>query len=94
MTIFAPSATKTSAVRKPMPLVAPVMTATLPSSRPISLSFLRSSHFCLDQYPRLAEATQAVLAFQDRGPNPKIGFAASGRAISAMLGPILDSLTG
>src|SRR6266404_5251587 len=42
MTILAPSATKTSAVRKPMPLVAPVITATLPSSRPISFSFLRS----------------------------------------------------
>jgi hypothetical protein len=48
----------------------------------------------LDQYPRLAEATQAVLAFHDRGPNPKIGFAASGRVISAMLGLILDSLIG
>jgi hypothetical protein len=38
MTILAPSATKTSAVRKPMPLVAPVITATLPSSRPMSIS--------------------------------------------------------
>src|ERR1700730_4412311 len=37
-TILAPSATKTSAVRKPMPLVAPVITATLPSSRPILFS--------------------------------------------------------
>src|SRR5581483_11663212 len=35
MTIFAPSATKISAVRYPMPLVAPVITATLPSSFPI-----------------------------------------------------------
>ena len=35
MTIFAPSATKISAVRNPMPLVAPVMTATLPSSLPM-----------------------------------------------------------
>ena len=36
MTTFAPSATNISAVRSPMPLVAPVMTATLPSSRPMS----------------------------------------------------------
>ena len=35
ITILAPSATKTSAVRNPMPLVAPVITATLPSSLPI-----------------------------------------------------------
>ena len=35
MTILAPSATKISAVRRPMPLVAPVITATLPSSRPM-----------------------------------------------------------
>ena len=42
MTILAPSATKTSAVRRPMPLVAPVMTATLPLSRPISFPLLRS----------------------------------------------------
>ena len=40
ITIFAPSATKISAVRNPMPLVAPVMTAILPFSRPMSLSFL------------------------------------------------------
>src|SRR6185312_13187057 len=37
MTILAPSATKNSAVRRPMPLVAPVITPTLPSSRPMSL---------------------------------------------------------
>ncbi len=36
ITIFAPSATNSSAVCNPMPLVAPVITATLPSSRPIS----------------------------------------------------------
>jgi hypothetical protein len=35
-TIFAPSATKISAVRNPIPLVAPVITATLPSNRPMS----------------------------------------------------------
>src|SRR5581483_134249 len=39
MTISAPSATKISAVRSPMPLVAPVITATFPSSFPILLSF-------------------------------------------------------
>ena len=38
VTIFAPSATKISAVCKPMPLVAPVITATLPFSRPIWLT--------------------------------------------------------
>jgi hypothetical protein len=37
ITIFAPSATNISAVCHPMPLVAPVITATLPSSRPMSL---------------------------------------------------------
>jgi hypothetical protein len=42
MTILAPSATNTSAVRRPMPLVAPVMTATLPLSRPISFSWFLS----------------------------------------------------
>jgi hypothetical protein len=34
----APSATNTSAVRRPMPLVAPVMTAILPLSRPMPSS--------------------------------------------------------
>jgi hypothetical protein len=38
MTIFAPSATNISAVRRPMPLVAPVMTATLPLNRPMPFS--------------------------------------------------------
>src|SRR3954454_13448215 len=37
MTTLAPSATKISAVRNPMPLVAPVITATLPSNRAISV---------------------------------------------------------
>ena len=36
MTMLAPSATKISAVFSPMPLVAPVIIATLPSSLPIS----------------------------------------------------------
>jgi hypothetical protein len=31
-----PFSTKTSAMRRPMPLAAPVITATLPSSRPIA----------------------------------------------------------
>jgi hypothetical protein len=48
----------------------------------------------LEQYPRLAQATQAVLAFHRRSPNPKIAFAASGRSISPMLGLNLDSLIG
>src|SRR6185295_8522936 len=38
ITIFAPCSTKISAVLSPMPLVAPVMTATLPFSRPMSFS--------------------------------------------------------
>src|SRR5256885_17227207 len=36
ITIFASSATNSSAVCNPIPLVAPVTTATLPSSRPIT----------------------------------------------------------
>jgi hypothetical protein len=57
MTILAPSATKISAVRQPMPLVAPVITATLPSSLPMSFSW-----FCRNGiYLRLADATQATL---------------------------------
>src|SRR5579871_3896562 len=44
MTILAPSATKISAVRRPIPLVAPVITPTLPSSRPISMSLSIHSH--------------------------------------------------
>src|SRR5258708_11243629 len=42
MTTLAPSATKSSAVLRPMPLVAPVMIAILPSSLPMS-SFLSNS---------------------------------------------------
>src|SRR5262245_16007966 len=38
MTMRAPSATKTSAVRRPIPEVAPVMIATLPSSLPMVAS--------------------------------------------------------
>lgn len=41
ITILAPSATKTSAVRNPIPLVAPVITATLPSSLPMECSCFR-----------------------------------------------------
>jgi hypothetical protein len=37
MTTRAPSATNSSAVRAPMPLVLPVMTATLPSSAPVAM---------------------------------------------------------
>jgi hypothetical protein len=57
MTIFAPSATKISAVRSPIPLVAPVITATLPSNRPMSLSFQDRTG---SNYPRPAATTQAA----------------------------------
>jgi hypothetical protein len=40
MTILAPSATNISAVLSPIPLVAPVITATFPSSLPILLVLL------------------------------------------------------
>jgi hypothetical protein len=40
MTVVAPSRANSSAVRAPMPLVPPVITATLPSSIPIIVTFL------------------------------------------------------
>ena len=46
MTILAPSPTNISAVRRPMPLVAPVITATLPSSRPMSFSLILGDVGC------------------------------------------------
>jgi hypothetical protein len=40
MTVVAPSRANSSAVRAPMPLVPPVITATLPSRIPIIVTFL------------------------------------------------------
>jgi len=42
-TVVVPSRANSSAVRAPMPLVPPVITATLPSRIPIVVTFLRGS---------------------------------------------------
>ena len=79
MTILAASATKISAVRNPMPLVAPVMTATLPSSRPMSFSPFEIRFQCISG---LSEQRKPSFAFDDRDrhlsdflqPRPYSGF--------------------
>src|SRR5258707_1132862 len=82
MTMLAPSATKISAVRSPMPLVAPVITAILPSSRPMSFSpFSRSWH---SVYFRTDGTTQAMLALRR----------AAGRVFFRRPDLILDSPAG
>src|SRR6202022_164238 len=70
MTIFAPSATNISAVRSPIPLVAPVMTATLPSSRPISFSRSCDAGFSISEQRKLCWlSTEGV-------PSPKFALRA------------------
>jgi hypothetical protein len=66
ITIFAPSATNISAVCSPMPLVAPVMTAILPSSRPMSSP---PDIGCI-QYSSPPPSWQAGLSHPDRGTEP------------------------
>jgi hypothetical protein len=72
-----------------MPLVAPVITATLPSSRPIS-SPCRNR---FRQYSRLSPTRQASLFHRDR---PSLGALLPSAATKSpdfgMLGHILDSL--
>src|SRR5471030_1121854 len=68
ITILAPSATKTSAVRSPMPLVAPVITATLPSSRPMSFSWFDAG---FEYIPGLPEQRKPGLPCHDRRGEPK-----------------------
>src|SRR5205823_5326326 len=63
ITIFAPSATNSSAVCSPMPLVAPVITATFPSSRPTSSSPCRNR---FHQYSRPLPTRQASLFHRGR----------------------------
>jgi hypothetical protein len=70
-----------------MPLVAPVITATLPSSRPMSFPHQSDAGFSITPACR----NNASRAFDDW---PMAIIAAAKRVFSAMLGLILDSLIG
>ncbi len=64
--LLVPSATNISAVRNPMPLVEPVMTATLPLSRPMSFSCLAIT--CLDYPPACRRYASGLAAFEREFP--------------------------
>ena len=71
-----------------MPLVAPVMTATLPLSRPMSFSFQFGS-----EYRRPDGTMQVPVCPTNERNGPEFASAAPARAYF-ILGPILDLLIG
>src|SRR5664280_2471695 len=82
-TTLAPSAAKRIAVTRPMPLPAPVITATLPSSRPIDFSVAFRECVRPAPYWDIARSGILVHAVDEAGPSHRSHHVPPGRLVGA-----------